>query len=137
MLSQKNKIVWSVVVVIVVAAIAFYSGMKYGQGGNAGQAGTGNYSLRMGTSTRSGSRAFGGMVSGQILSMDANSITISTQGGGSRIVFLSASTTIGMMTNGTVKDLAAGQNVTINGSANPDNSLNAQMIQIRPAIQSK
>ena len=134
---SKNKIVLLAVIVIVMAGVAFYGGLKYGQSGTAKAAGAGNFSQRLASSTRGGSRSFGGMVAGQILSVDNNSLTISVQTGGSRIVFLSASTTVSKMADGTVKDLTVGSNVSVIGSANSDNSLNAQTIQIRPAGQSR
>lgn len=134
---SKNKIILSVVVAIVIAGLVFYAGMKFSQGSNQSQTGPGNFSQRsaqFGSSTQKGSRSFGGMVSGQILSLDANNLTIKSQDGGSRIVFLSASTTVNMMTTGTFKDLVVGGEVSVNGSSNTDNSINAQMIQIRPKI---
>ena len=142
---QKNKIISFVVIVILVAGIGFFSGMKYGQSKNTAPAGQGNFSQRaggqFGSSTRSGRGIFGGSISGQILSADANTLTITDQTGGSRIVFLSASTTVSRMTLGTVKDLTVGTDVSVSGATNADNSINAQMIQIRPAgpnpIQSK
>ena len=134
---QKNKIISYVVVALVVVAIIFYAGMKYGQSKSSTPTGT-NFSQRaggqFGSSTARGNRgAFGGSISGQILSADANTLTITDQTGGSRIVFLSASTTVSHMTLGTVKDLTVGTNVSVNGATNSDNSINAQMIQIRPA----
>ena len=141
---QKNKILsLAVVVAIIIAGVSFYSGMKYGQGKNSTPTGA-NFSQRasgqFGSSTARGNRgAFGGSISGQILSADANTLTITDQTGGSRIVFLSASTTVSRMTLGTVKDLTVGTDVSVSGATNADNSINAQMIQIRPAgpVQSK
>ncbi|OIO07392.1 hypothetical protein CO115_00755 [Candidatus Falkowbacteria bacterium CG_4_9_14_3_um_filter_36_9] len=54
--------------------------------------------------------------------------------GGSKIVFLSDSTSIGKTTDGTVADLEAGKQVTINGKDNSDGSVTAQSIQIRPNL---
>ena len=134
---QKNKIISYVVIALVIVVIVFYAGMKYGQGNSSANNTGSNLSQRVpgqfGSSTRAGRGNFGGGVSGQILSIDTNSLTISDQTGGSRIVFLGASTTVSHMTLGTVKDLTVGTNVSVNGAPNPDNSINAQTIQIRPA----
>ena len=133
----KNKIISLVLAGIVIVGISFYLGMQYGQNSKSQMGPGGNFSQRngqMGSSTLRGNRSLGGMVSGQILSIDTNSLTIKSQDGGSRIVFLSASTTVNKMTEGAVKDLVVGSNVSVNGGANADNSINAQIIQIRPLI---
>jgi len=141
---QKNKIVTIVIIALVVIGVSFYGGMKYGQSGSpvrgTGPNGmpTGNFSQRtgqFGTSTVSReNRVLGGMVAGQILSIDGNNLTIKSQDGGSRIVFLSASTTVSKMTTGTVKDLIVGSEVSVSGASNSDNSINAASIQLRPAL---
>ena len=93
-----------------------------------------------------GMRAGGGFVTGQIVAMDANSITVELKamGGqngapttgattqGSKIVFYTGTTSIMKTTDGTANDLSIGKQVSITGTANPDGSVNAQSIQIRP-----
>jgi hypothetical protein len=127
---SKNKIISLVVIAVVIIGIAFYVGTKFG--GSSTQTGPGNFNRSaMGTSTK-GRSSFGGAVTGQILSVDTNSLTISSQTGGSRIVFLGASTTISKMSTGSITDLTVGSSVSVNGTNNTDNSINAQMVQIRP-----
>ena len=120
---------------MIVILVAFYAGTKFGPGGST--AVTANNSnprnFTMGSSTARGARGvFGGGVSGQILSLDATTLTMTTQGGGSRIVFLSASTTVNKISAGKINDLTVGANVSVVGSSNTDNSINAQMVQLRP-----
>jgi hypothetical protein len=135
---SKNKIAVSVVISILVVGLVFYGGMKYGQSSSKTQIGAGNFGQRLGQmgsgTQKTGHQPLGGMVSGQILSIDTNSFTIKSQDGGSRIVFLSASTTVNKMAEGSVKDLAVGSSISVNGASNPDNSINAQSIQIRPQM---
>jgi hypothetical protein len=136
--------------IIVVGVLAFYGGMKFGgvqnlqgnslQGnqrnfagmnfqGQAGAAGTGaganaNFARRGGQG--------GNAASGQILSVDDKSITVSIPTGGSKIIFFSASTKISKSVDAAVSDLTAGVNVMANGTTNPDGSVTATTIQIRP-----
>jgi hypothetical protein len=133
---SKNLIISAVLVVVVLVGVSFYGGIKYGQSKKPaidrttfGQRNT----QMMGNTPQGVGRILGGMVSGEILSIENNSLTIKSQDGGSRIIFISASTTINKMAEGNIKDLIIGSNVSINGSSNTDNSINAQAIQIRPS----
>ncbi len=120
--------------VIIVAGLSFFGGMKYSQSGQiTNRQIPGNYQGGKNGSPVGG-RSFGGMVAGQILSTDTNMLTVKNQDGGSRIVLLSASTTINKVSTGTVADLKVGQDVTINGASNTDGSVNAKSIQIRPVM---
>lgn len=74
----------------------------------------------------------GGFVNGEIVSKDDSSITVKSQDGSSKIIYFSSSTTVGRTTNGSASDLAAGEQIIVNGKANSDGSIVAQNIQIRP-----
>jgi pectate lyase len=133
----KKNMVTMVVVALVFAGAGFFGGMKYAQGKGrpnqgAFRGGSGNVAGRR---TGAGGGPAGGFTGGQIISKDDKSITIKTMDGGSKIVFLGASTQIAKSASGTLTDLTNGENVTVVGSANSDGSLTAQMIQIRPAGQ--
>jgi hypothetical protein len=122
----------------VLVIIAFFGGMMYGKTSCLSAASAdrqsrmaaigGAYGGRGGTR---GGNTGGGFLSGQILSKDSNSLTIKLRDGGSKIVFLSASTTVQKQTEGSVGDLNVGTEVTAMGSPNTDGSVNAQSIQIR------
>jgi len=135
---SKNIIVSSVIIAIILVGVSFYGGLKYGQGKKQtfDRASFGQRDLPLGgNNVLGGNRTMGGVVSGEILSIDNKSLTIKSQDAGSRLVFLSASTTISKMTSGSTGDLIIGSNVSINGLSNTDNSINAQMIQVRPQIK--
>jgi hypothetical protein len=118
---------------LVVAILAFVGGMYYGKMGAGSQfAGrTGNFasSTRGGFAARGGSG--GGFVTGQIVSKDAQSLTIQLPNGNSEIVFYSSSTAVIKPTAASVNDLTTGTNVMIGGTQNSDGSLTAQSIQVR------
>jgi len=131
---SKNIIVSSIIIAIVLISISFYGGLKYSQikSPTFDKASFGQRSPQLGGNNVLGSnRTMGGMVSGEILSIDDKSLTVKSQDGGSRLVFLSASTTVSKMTSGNIGDLIVGSNISINGSSNTDNSINAQIIQLR------
>ena len=102
--------------IILVGGGAFYGGMQFQK-------------------NQAGGRAVqvGGFTNGEILSTDEQGLTLKLMDGGSKVVFLSASTTISATANGTRDDLKPGTNVMITGTPNQDGSLTASMVQIRPA----
>jgi hypothetical protein len=139
---DKKQIVSLVVVAIVFAAGGFFGGMKYqqhkatsslaaragqfagraaGQGGAAGGAGRGF------------SRGAGTFLTGQVLSVSNNSVTIKSMSGGSQVAILAPSTQYNKSVNGAASDVTTGENVVVTGSQNSDGSITAQSVQIRPA----
>jgi hypothetical protein len=116
---------------LVLIALAFYGGMRYG-GNNvaaAQAARAGQFAGRGGMRGAAG----GGATSGQIISKDAQSVTVQLRDGGSKIIFLSGSTAVMKAVAGSVSDLSIGQQVTAIGTVNADGSITAQSLQIRPA----
>ncbi|MEI7512087.1 MAG: hypothetical protein WCK01_01360 [Candidatus Uhrbacteria bacterium] len=137
---MNNKLIISCIIVAVLfGAGGFYGGMQYtnanrvsaraggptGQGFARGQGAPG-----MNGQGRGG---FGGGAAGEVLSKTDKSLTLKLMDGGSKIVYLSGSTTVNKMATGSLDDVSAGTNVTIVGSSNSDGSVTASMIQLRPA----
>ena len=135
---KKDKKIGLMVGLVVVLCVVFYGGMVYGKSQIPAR-GTQAFGQNGATGAR-GTRGMGGFTTGKIISKDANSITVqlitggsgSTTQGGSKIIFLSTSTTITKSVNGTIADLAIGTQVSVTGTANTDGSENAQSVQIRP-----
>ncbi|MFA6494395.1 MAG: hypothetical protein WCT49_05065 [Candidatus Paceibacterota bacterium] len=128
-----------IAIVVVLCGLSFFGGIQYAESRKndqraqfiaGGQFGDTNSGARAGMA-RGGFG--GGMVTGEILSKDATSITVKDRTGGSKIVFLGASTEIMKSAAGTQDDLAIGTNVITNGTPNKDGSITATTIQIRPA----
>jgi hypothetical protein len=98
---------------------------QFGQGAMGGQ-----FAGRAGSSARG---AAGGIIAGQIIAKDANSITVKMADGSTKIVLVSGSTAVSKQAQGSQDDLTAGTQVAVTGAANSDGSLTASMVQIRPA----
>jgi len=133
---NKTKIIGGM---IIIAVVFFYGGYAYGNGRATNKVGTFAYTNGMNAGTnggavrvRGGSVFSGGGISGEILSKDDQSLTVKLGSGGSRIVFLGASTAITKSVVGTTDDLFAGLNVMVGGTQNSDGSLTATSVQIRP-----
>ena len=134
---KNKKIVLIVVVCLVVAGLSFFGGVKYAssknpssQFANRGQNGfPQNQNGDMKNGGNFGSR--GGMVAGEILTMDNTGVTVKLTDGGSKIVFISPSTKIEKTVDGVIADLAVGKQVSIIGASNSDGSVNATSVQLR------
>jgi len=80
-----------------------------------------------------GSQAgFGGMVIGEIISQDENSITVKIQDGSTKIVILGDSTTYSKSQSIEKTELSTGNQVRVSGNANSDGSITAQNVQLNP-----
>lgn len=149
-----KKILPIVAVIIIVGGGAFYGGTKYAEskksaGNNPNQSNFSNFrnmspeerQQRMqqagGSGMPRGGQGGAGFINGEIISKDDNSVTVKLRDGGSKIIFYSSSTEVGKFVSGTSDDLEAGKNISSNGTANPDGSITAQSIQIRPQIQNQ
>lgn len=129
---NKKNIIWVVAGIVVLIAV-FYGGVSYGKSQAAATAKT----AFSGTRIRGTGGNFGGATIGQILSKDAQSITLSIAGGGSKIIFYTAQTPVTKTVAGTSADLITGENVSVIGTANTDGSITAQSFQIRPVMTAR
>jgi len=133
-----------IVVVVVIGGIAFFGGTKYASGKNNakmragsqafGQMGAGQTGGNRGAGRVNGAGGAGGFVNGEILSKDAQSITVKLRDGGSKIIFISGTTEVSKFVAGTTDDLAVGNTVMVNGKTNSDGSIAATTIQLRPNV---
>lgn len=141
MMIMKNTYPLIAFVVLVVGGLSFYGGMVYQKSrvpsfANltpeqraqqfAGRGGAG------GIGGRGGQGRQGAFVNGEVIAKDDKTVTLKLRDGGSRIVFFSASTTIGKMTEGSLQDVTTGSQIMVGGTTNSDGSLTAQSIQLRP-----
>jgi hypothetical protein len=136
---MKNNLYISIIIAVIVAGgLGFWGGDAYASAkapaGYAARAGGAAGFTRGAGGTRGGGMASstGGFVTGQIISADADTVTVNLQNGSSKIVLFSNSTQIMKSTTGTAADLTAGQYVSVTGTANSDGSVSASSIQVRP-----
>ena len=127
MAKYKVHIIWAVI-----AVIALVGGIFYGKGSATSTASSARGLYARSTRSGLGRAAGGGFVSGQIISVDANSMTVSLANGNSQVVFYSSSTQVMKPTIVSASTLAAGTRVMIGGTANSDGSLTAQSVQVQP-----
>lgn len=102
----------------------FRSGMPSGFGNN-------QYGLQQGSGIVSNRLMGQNMVNGDILSKDDSGITIKLRDGGSKIIFVSNTTTVYKSVEGTKDDLIVGESVVVNGKTNTDGSISATSIDLR------
>ena len=133
---MKNTLITAVIVAVVVGGGAFFGGMQYQKSVVAvavkQTAGAGNFGAR---GTRAGGAGFAGQpgsrpVSGDVLSVDGNSVTVKLTDGSSKIVILSQSSVISKSTMGSVADLKVGDRLMVFGQTNSDGSVTATSVQI-------
>jgi hypothetical protein len=143
-MNKTNKqVAIAVAAIVIVAGLSFFGGVKYASAKSVARVpGSTQFGMNrqgaqgMGGMNRTGGFARGGMggaVAGEILSKDANGITVKLTDGGSRIVLIASSTQVSKFEQGTQADLSVGTNVFVNGPTNADGSVSAQIVQIRPA----
>ena len=132
-----NKLTMGIIGALIIST-SFYGGIKYNQGQNtASVADVNSGSIQRG-GMRGGGRGMrggGGFLSGEVLSVDDKSITLKLKDGGSKIIFVSDSTTITKSDAGTLNDMSVGKQVSVMGTTNPDGSVTGESIQIRPTLK--
>lgn len=134
----KNNLILIVIVAAVVGGLGFFGGMQYqkSQGGFGGNRGPGQFQNGQFPSggvggAPSGMRQGGGQpVSGEITSIDNETLTVKAQDGSSKIVIYSGSTTVNKTSSGSVSDLQVGEKVTVIGSQDSNGAITAQAISV-------
>ena len=136
--------IMAIIVVILVGA-AFFGGMQYGKTIRPTFAAAGNRQFGQGMGGARGGQGGGmrgaagdSMVMGEVLKSDADGLTVkSPNNDGSKVIITSSSTQIMKTATGTKEDISIGSNVMIMGTANPDGSVTAKSIQLRPKMEVK
>ena len=134
---KNTNLILAVVLIILAAGAGFVGGMQY-QKNQIPSFGSGQFGSRAAGGAfagRSGNAQGTRPVTGQIVSVDSNSMTVKMQDGSTKIVILSSSTSINKAAQGSKSDLKVGVNVAAFGTANSDGSITAQSIQLNPTMR--
>lgn len=144
---MKNKgLIIGIVVVLVVGGGGFFAGLQYQKSKAPSFAGErGDFSrdqFNQGDDHQPGRNSgfrgrFSGQgrpVSGEVIAKDDESITVKVQDGGSKIIFISDTTTVAKTEEGSLDDLAEGTQVLVFGSQNADGSITADNIQLNSSF---
>lgn len=154
-MNKPLKIILSGAIVVLIAGASFYSGMVVGKSQAAASAAAVPMNFPEGfqppdgaAAPGDGTRPFGlrgqggaagdfaapdGMTFGAIESIDGNTLTVTTQAGGTVTVQVTDTTLIEKNASVRVADLAAGDTVIVSGSDNDDGSVTARSVQVAPA----
>lgn len=123
-----------IAVFLVGGGIGFFAGNgmtnKNIQNPQSGFAGRGGPGGMMGGGMPRG----GGYASGEVVSVDANSMVVKMRDGSSKIVLYAPSTEISKYATGAISDVVVGKQIMVNGTANSDGSVTATSIQVRPTM---
>ncbi len=137
---KKNNYGITIIVVIIVGAIAFFGGIKYQETKTPSAMGGEQISLGMkgGEQSQGGEKRtfkMGGATIGEIINVVGNSVTVKLEDGSSKIVNLSDKTTISKTATASATELQAGEKIAAFGASNSDGSITAQNIQLNPMIR--
>ncbi len=127
---NKNSLIITILVAIIVGGAAFFGGEKYQQ--SQARSGFAQFAGQGGFGRFGGGRNGAGTTVGKIISTDTNSVTVQLPDGSSKIVNYSGSTRIVKSSTATSSDLTTGTEVAVFGTTNSDGSVTAQNIQINP-----
>ncbi|MBP9813614.1 hypothetical protein KBC80_00335 [Candidatus Woesebacteria bacterium] len=125
---KQNTLLTLLIVAVAMASGGFFAGMKYQQSKGAAFR---TFGAQMGRQNNGNNRGFR-PTAGQIVSIDATSMTVKLADGSTKIVLLNDKTQINKASNGALTDLVEDTQVAVFGTENSDGSVTAQSIQLNP-----
>ncbi len=141
---KNNNLITTILLFIVVGALAFFGGMKYQESKSPFTRG-GNQFFQRTQRAMNGQQGgqmrfrngFGGGTIGKILSIDASSVTVQLPDGSSKIVNISNTTTFAKTATASKEELKTGENILAIGEANSDGTITATRIQLNPPMMNR
>ena len=144
-MNRRVRILVAIVVLALIAMGGFYGGKVYGesqvvvpdmafgpQGAGTTQPGTAGELVLAGNGQgrAMGGGAPGGMTVGEIVSIDENGLVITDLEGKEIQVWVTDTTLIEKQASVTLKELTAGETVSVSGSEEDDSSITARSVQV-------
>jgi len=135
---KNNTIVILVIVTFVMGGAGFFGGMKYQQSKQSSRINFQSPDQSRGKAKQSGimpdtstqQKKGSGMIRGEIISQDEESVIVKLLDDSSKIILISENTTINKTTEGSVNDLEIGKQIVVFGQENSDKSISATNIQL-------
>lgn len=138
---MKKEIPIFIIAIVVVSSLTFFIGTKVSGSknkiGNFNGGDLPNFNGGYGLQQTRKNGNLGTMVIGEVLSKDDNGVTIKLQNGGSKIVFISSTTTVSKSVSGNKDDITIGNTISVTGKTNTDGSTSATSIDIREKIKTE
>jgi ribosomal protein S1 len=125
---NKNNLIITIIIALIVGGLSFYGGTLY-QKGKTPSIGSRQFQNGDRPSGMQG-RQNGQPVSGEITSIENNSITVKTQDGSSKIVIYSDSTKVNKTSEATKDDLKVGEQIMVVGTTGTDGTVTAQSVSL-------
>ena len=138
--STGMKTIEVVIIAALVGVAAFFGGMKYADSSRQSQRGSmmsrqfGGPNGASGMNGARGNRMGGRPVVGEVVSVDATTMTVKLPDGSSKIVVLSSTTTVSETTTTDKANIKVGSKVGAFGTDNADGSVTAQTVQLNPTF---
>jgi hypothetical protein len=122
-----KNVIWIVLAAVLFGAVGFWGGVTY----QKAQSPSNGFADRFGARGASTTRAQANVATGTIMAQDATSVTIKTANGGSKTLFISASTEVSKQETLKATDLKVGDEIGAFGDA-ANGGITARMIQVIP-----
>jgi hypothetical protein len=127
---MQKKLLITILVAVLTGALGFFAGVQY----QKTQKSSGPGQFQMNGSNKGNANSGSRPVSGEITAIDAQSITLKTSDGGSKIILISDSTQINKTTAGAVSDLKTGDTVMAIGTQSSNGTVTAQTISVGGSV---
>ena len=115
--------------IVVVGAVSFYGGMQYQSSlrGTGRAGGFGGQAATRGAQNRP--------VTGDVVSVDTDSLTVKVSDGSTKIVNIAPDTSYAKTATATASEVQVGTKVGVFGQTNSDGSVTAQSVQLNPQFR--
>lgn len=142
---KKNQYILLAIGALIIGGLSFFAGTRYQASKGSSPVGSDRGNLQAmqngqrtgqtdGSQTgqvgQNGLQGAGGMISGEIVSQDEQSLTVKTSDGSTKIVIVADSTSYKKSVGAASSDLSVGESITVVGTSNTDGSVTAKTVTL-------